>query len=336
VATASLKGHWRPGDLTGSPAAALAYAAGRRALQFVFILWITSLIVFAAIYVIGDPVTQLLPVGTSQQTIDRVRHELGFDRSLIVQYGTWLGNLLQGDLGNSLRLGQPALEVVLERLPVTIALVVGATAIGGAVGVTLGVAAAFRPGRLLDNAVNALSYLVTSIAPFWLGLMLILLVAVRFDGLATSGFAWDPGHLVLPILTLALMPTGRTAQLTRSLMIAESQKQYVMTARAKGASEVRVALRHQLRNVLPPVLTVVLYDGARLFVGDALVVEVVFGLNGVGGLASVSFTNGDIYLAQAAVMLAATVVTLMSIVSDAMLARLDPRARELIIERRSL
>lgn len=302
----------------------------RRSFQLVLVVWITSTIVFLALYVLGDPVKQLLPAGSSEAAIDSVRAQLGLDRPLIAQYADFIGNILQGDFGRSLRLDEPAMGVVIDRLPVTATIVVSAMVIAAIVGVPVGIVASLRPGSVLDNVLNTVSYAVTSIAPFWLGMMLILLVAVNVDWLATSGFEWDLGHLLLPILTLAVLPAGRIAQVTRSLMIVEGTKQYVTTARAKGVSEVKIAGFHQFRNCAPAVATMIFYDFARIFVGDALIVEVVFGIQGVGGLASTAFAQRDIYVAQAAVIMAAVIVAVSNLVADIVLQRMDPRARELV------
>ena len=325
-----------PGRRLISPAAAAALTgAARRLLQLVLVVWVATTIVFIAIYVVSDPVAQLLPVGTSQASLDAMRHQLGLDRPVIVQYLSFLGDLLQGDFGYSLRLGEPALQVVLERVPVTAALVVTSTLLGSVVGITMGVIASLKPGSWIDNLLNTTSYTFTSIAPFWLGMMLILLVAVNIDWLATSGFEYDPAHMILPVITLAVLPAGRIAQVARSLMIAEARKQYVTTARAKGVSEAGIAARHQFRNTAPALVTMIFYDFARLFVGDALVVEVVFGISGVGGLASTAFSTGDIYVAQTAVIVAAVIVALSNLAADLALRRMDPRAREYVNLKRS-
>ena len=307
----------------------LRYAL-RRLVQFVVVMWASSLIVFIAIYAIGDPVKLILPLGSPPAEIQHFRHQLGLDQPLGVQYLDFLWRIVHGDLGQSLWLGQPALQAVLERVPVTGTLVVSAVILGTVVGVTLGVVASYRPGGWIDNFINALSYILISVAPFWLALMVILLFGVRLGWFSTEGFAWDADHLVLPILTLAVVPTGHVAQVTRSLMIAESRKQYLTTARAKGLSEPEIAIRHQLRNVSLPIITLIFYDFARLFVGDALVVEVVFSIQGVGGLAAGALERGDIFLAQAAVIVASVIVALATVTADLICMRLDPRILDVV------
>jgi peptide/nickel transport system permease protein len=293
-------------------------------------MWAASLIVFVAIYAIGDPVRLILPIGTPQVDINHFRHQLGLDQPLPVQYINFLSRVVHGDLGQSLWLGQPAFQSVLERIPVTGTLVVSAIAIGTIMGVTLGVLASLRPGGWVDNSVNTLAYAFVSIAPFWLALMAILFFGVKLGWFATVGFQWDAYHLVLPILTLAIVPTGHVAQVTRSLMIAETGKQYLTTARAKGLSEVQIAIRHQLRNISLPIITLIFYDFARLFVGDALIVEVVFSIQGVGGLAAGALERGDIFLAQAAVIVAAVIVALATVTADLICMQMDPRTLEVV------
>jgi peptide/nickel transport system permease protein len=301
-----------------------------RLLRLLLVVWVASVIVFAAIFVVGDPARLVLPVGSSQDAIESFRREAGLDQPLIEQYIAFLSGALQGDFGNSLILGEPALNAVVARLPVTATIVACGMVIGLIVGVVLGVLAASRPGSSVDNLVNLGSYVLTSAPQFWIGLMLILLVAVPSMSIATSGFDWDLGHLLLPVITLAVLPTGRVAQVTRALMVAERTQQYVTTARAKGVGEGNIALRHQFRNVAIPLATLVFYDGARMFVGDALVVEVVFGLGGVGGLTATALLSGDIYVAQAAVMLAALVVALLNLVADVVVYFIDPLARDVV------
>jgi peptide/nickel transport system permease protein len=303
------------------------YLIGRLALIIV-VLWAASVIVFIAFYAITDPVTMVVPIGTSQATINEYRHTLGLDQPLVVQYWRFLSGILHGDFGQSLWLGGSALQQVLIRIPVTVALVAPSVVLGALLGAGLGTAAAVKPGSWLDNLITTGSYLGISMPPFWVGLMLLLLVAGRVDWVATYGFQLDAAHLILPVATLMLLPAGHVAQVTRSLIISESHQQYVTTARAKGLSELQVAIKHKLRNAAPAVVTLIFYDFARMFVGDALIVEVVFGWQGVGGLSAQALERGDIYLGQAAVMLACIVVACSNLVADLLHERLDPRARD--------
>jgi peptide/nickel transport system permease protein len=308
-------------------ATVIAQRVALRVLRLAIVIWAASAIIFAAIFIVGDPAKQVLPVGSSPEALAEYRQATGLDRPLVEQYLDFAGNAIQGDFGQSLRLNQPATTIVLDRLPVTAALVVMSIVLASIVGIPLGIIAAVRPGSWSDNLFNVMSYVLTSIPQFWLGLMLILLIAVPSDSIATSGFAWDPAHLALPVITLAALPMGRIAQVTRALMISEANQQYVTTARAKGLSERTVAVHHQLRNAGIPLVTLIFYDMARMFVGDALLVEVVFGLPGVGGIAVVALQTGDIFVAEAAVMLAAVVVAVLNVIADITTYFMDPRAR---------
>ena len=304
----------------------------KRMSQFVLVVLLASSIVFVALQVATDPVNTILPPGASESAREALRGELGLDRPVIVQYASFLRGAVSGDLGNSIWLRRAAMPATLERVPATLALALPATLVGLVVGGTLGLIAGFRPGSLLDNFVNFFTYLSMSIAEFWLGIILILLLAVQMGLLPTGGYAIDARYMLMPVLVLAVRPLAHTAQMMRSSIIREGGAQYVMTARAKGASGLRVGVGHMLRNAAIPVLTLGIYDLSRLFGGAAVAIEVVFAWPGIGRLAVGALERGDVFLVQSIVLVAAVVVAGLNLIGDLLNFWLDPRTRVVVKE----
>lgn len=292
------------------------------------VIWGASLIVFLAFHVVADPVRTMLPLGTPETTIDRVREDLGLNDPMVTQYVHFLDDVVHGDFGESLWLRQPAFAAALARVPVTAFLVVSATLIGAIVGTTLGIIASLKPGSIADLIVNVFTYLMVSLPHYWLAILFVMFFSLQLGILPTSGYGPDIRFAVLPVMTLSLIPLGRTAQLVRASMIDESQKQYVTMARGKGMSPVRAAARHQLRNVALPLLTLLFYDLGHLFVGESVIVETIFAWPGIGRLAVGALNRGDVFLAQAIVVIAAFVIASSNLVADLLALRMDPRVRD--------
>lgn len=303
----------------------LAFTA-RRLLQLVVALLVATGVVFVALYIAVDPVRTILPLGTSDEIVERTRVALGFNDPLYVQYLRYLGGLLQGDFGQSVSLRRDALDVTLERLPMTAALIVPASVLGVGLGMFFGMLAGMRPGSRLDNAINVLSFGGLSIAEFWLGIMLITVFAVWLGWLPSGGYT-SPAGLVLPLVVLLIRPLAQTAQVMREAVVEESRKDYTMTARSKGLRESQVALRHWLRNTSIPVVTLGFYTAGKQFVGAAVAIEVIFSWPGIGRLAVDALSRGDIFLAQAVVVVAVVVVVAFNFIADTLYFLLDPRTR---------
>jgi peptide/nickel transport system permease protein/oligopeptide transport system permease protein len=261
----------------------------------------------------------------SQADLDRIRTQLGLDQPLLVQYGQFFVKLIQGDLGRSIRSQQPVVNEILQRLPYSVLLATLSTAAAVVLGLLGGVLAATRRGRWLDTLTTAVSVLGVSVPSFWLGLMLIFLFAVRLGWLPASG-SGTPQHLVLPVLSLALLSSAIIARLTRSGMLDVLNMEYVTTARAKGLAERAVLYRHALKNALIPVITIVGLQFGTLL-GGAFVVETVFAWPGVGRLAVQALSNRDYPIIQGVVLFVSLIVVLVNLATDVLYVVIDPRVR---------
>ncbi len=281
--------------------------------------------VFFLVRLTGDPVNLYLPVDATQAARDAMRVRLGLDRSVWFQFLDWGAQMLRFDFGTSLWHNRPALEVVLQALPNTLAL--GAIALILAFGsaIVFGSLAALKPGSWFDRLVNLVSQAAASVPDFWLGLMGILIFAVSFRLLPTSGFG-GPIYWVLPVACLFARPFGTLVQIVRGSMIEALNASFVRTARAKGASEGRVTFVHALRTALLPAITVT-GDLAAQFAGGGGVVEVVFGFPGIGKLLIDGILKRDFALVQASIFCVAVVIFLINILVDLLYAAVDPRVR---------
>jgi peptide/nickel transport system permease protein len=285
-----------------------------------------TLVVFITIRLIpGDPALIFAGDRATQEDIERLRRQLGLDRSVAVQYGIFVTRLGRGDLGQSIRTGRPVALEIRDRLGRSLELALAAIGITLAVGVPAGIVAAVRRGTWWDRASLLLS-LVGVIAPaFVLGVLLQLLFAVRLGLLPTAGTG-TPWHLLLPALTLGAFPIANVARLTRANMLDVLGEDYVRTARAKGLAERAVVWRHALRNALIPTVTVVgLQFGYML--GGAVLVEVVFAWPGLGRYVIQSIATRDYPAVQGAVLVVAAGYVLINVLVDLAYALLDPRVR---------
>ena len=282
-------------------------------------------LVFVVLHMTGDPVMMLLPPNASREEIDALSRTLGLDQPLIVQYGRFLARIARGDFGTSLQHQQPAMRLVMERLPASMLLAVTALLLAVLLSVPLGIAAAVRRGTLVDRLAVGLAALGQSAPIFWTGLMLMLVGSVILQLLPTSGYGtWR--HLILPALTLASYPMAAIARLVRSGMLEVLDADYVRTARAKGLPERRVVLKHTLRNAALPIVTVVgLQFG--LLLGGAIVCEMIFSWPGVGRLMIFAIYNRDFPLVEAAVFVMAMVFVAGNMLVDLCYAWLDPRVK---------
>ena len=299
---------------------------GRRLGQVVPTLLGVTLVVFLLVRVSGDPTQLLLPETATPEDRELFRKQHGLDQPIPVQYVRYLGNLLRGDLGRSLVDQQPALDVVLERLPATVELALAAILIAVGVGIPVGVLSAVRRGSALDRLAMLGALTGQSMATFWVGILLILVFAVQLRWLPVSGRD-GLRHLVLPALTLSLYLMPLLARMTRSSMLEVWGQDFVRTARAKGLREGSVVLRHSLRAALIPVVTVLgLQFGGAL--AGAIVTESVFAWPGVGTFVLDAIYKRDYPVVQAAVLIVATVYLLTNLLVDVLYVVLDPRIRQ--------
>jgi ABC-type dipeptide/oligopeptide/nickel transport system permease component len=293
--------------------------------QAVVVLWGISTIVFVATHLAGDPVVMMVPQGTPRAEIEELRHQLGYDAPIGLQYIRFLRHLGALDFGESLSYNQPALGVVLAHLPATIELAVASTVFMLVTGLPLGIVAAVRRNSLLDRLGLAVALLGQSAPTFWLGIMLILLFSVHWRLLPSIG---DQGlaSLVLPTIALGSFSSPNGCRLTRSGMLEVLRSDYLRTARAKGTRERRVLLRHALPNAIMSTMTVVGLEFAVLL-GGAVITETVFAWPGMGRLAIQAIGALDFPLVQADVFTFAVLLLLVNLLVDLAYPLLDPRVR---------
>ncbi len=297
----------------------------RKLLVLVPLLAAITLLVFSMRALVpGDPVEiMLMGQAADRETIEQVRRELGWDRPILVQYGEYLAGLVRGDFGTSVLNGRPVLDDLRARYPLTIVLAVASLLLAVTLGLGLGVAAALHRERLLDAAATALAVVGMSMPPFWLGLLLISLVSVRWGLLPVMGAeSWR--HLILPAFTLGVISAASIARLVRSSVLEALGQDFVRTARAKGLPERTVVAKHALRGALNPVVSMIGLQFGFMLSG-AFIVEVVFAWHGVGELAVIAIQNRDFPLVQGIVVTVALTYVLVNTAVDLLCAWLDPR-----------
>jgi peptide/nickel transport system permease protein len=295
-------------------------------LQSAVVLLGTSLLVFGLLRIVpSDPVDLLTRPGTPEHLKDEQRRALGLDQPLYVQYSVFLRNALKGDFGNSFRFNQPASLLVLRAFPATLTLTLLALGLAILVGGPLGILASTRPGSLADRASMLTAVVGQSIPNFWLGIVLIIVFAVRLRWLPTSG-SGSIQQLILPTVTLASYNVALIARLTRSGLREALRQDYIRTARAKGMGESVVLTRHAMRNALIPIVTVIGLQFGTLL-GGAVIVETVFAWPGIGSLVVNAIGWRDYPIVQAVVLMSALIFVLINFSLDAAYSWLDPRIR---------
>ena len=298
----------------------------QRLLELVPVLLSVSILVFLMIHLVpGDPVQVMLQDYGSAEQAAELRHTLGLDRPLPVQYGIFVWRLLHGDLGRSIRTGRPVGSEIALRLPYTLRLTAASMAVAIAVGLLLGTLAAIHHRRVLDYAATVTALAGISLPSFWFGLVLILIFSYYLRWLPPAG-ADTPGSLILPAVTLGSGAASIIARLCRSSLLEVLRQEFIRTARAKGAGELQVLYRHGLRNALIPLLSIVGLQFAGLL-GGAFIIEWVFGWPGLGRLAVDAILNRDIPVIQGVVLVAAAVFVAVNLCVDLLYALVDPRIR---------
>ena len=302
------------------------YMIRRLGHSVIIVLGLMALLFFA-VNVLGDPVELLAGDDATQEVIDAMRAKYGLDRPIYVRLGDFYYNFLTGNFGRSIRHHIEARTLVWDRLPNTAALAAVAWGIG-MLGIPIGMLAARRPRGVMDRVVNVLSFAVISIPDFWLALMLILIVAVQFDFLPTSGFVglgpsgWK--YIILPAIALSPRVLGRNAQITRATMIDELGKQYVATARSKGLAENTVLYTHVLKNAAISIVTL-MGDELAGFMNGATITETIFAWPGLGKLLIDAINARDLPVVTATVFVVALMVMVINLTVDLIYTWLDPR-----------
>ena len=296
----------------------------RRLLGAVPSLLVVSLFIFMLqLLAPGDPTILVTGPVVSVEVYERTRKQLGLDEPLPVQYWTFLSNAVTGNLGTSLLSKRPTLDLIVERLPPTLAVSLGAMALSYAIGVTAGIIAAIRRGTVWDVLVMGGATLGMAIPGFWLGLMLIMFFAVRLGWFPASG-ASSPKHFVLPILALGIGEAASIARVIRSSMLESMSGDFIRTARAKGLREYVVIVRHALRNALLPVTSILGLQIGFLLTG-AVIVETVFGFPGLGRLLIESILNKDFPVVQGVLLVIGLMIVIGNFIADVIYRVVDPR-----------
>lgn len=296
----------------------------QRTAQSTVVVFAVTVVVFLLLRLTpGDPAQVMLGDMATPEAIANLRRALELDRPLPVQYLAYMKRVLRGDFGLSLRAQRPVVEVVLERVPATLKLSVTASTLALVVGIPVGVLAALKRGSLFESTGFALSLLGQAMPGYWLGLLLINVFSVGLGWLPVSG-SDTPAHIVLPAVTLSAFMLGLNVRLARSSMMEVMGQDYIRTARAKGLSHVAIILRHTLKPILIPVVTVVGLQIGTLLSG-AVVTESIFAWPGIGSLAVLAIFQRDYSVVQALVLLSALTFVLLNLLVDVLYVYLDPR-----------
>ncbi len=313
----------------------------RRLAQTLLVLWITSLLVFGGLYLVGDPVEILVNPTADQIEKDRARAALGLDKPVVEQYGLFLAGVFRGDFGTSFVYARPALEVIFERMPATLELALLAMLIAIVIGIPLGLYAGLRPDGWVARSIMAGSILGFSLPTFWVGLLLILVFAVGLGWLPSTGRGpteiWfgipisilsieGLRHALLPAFNLALLKLSLITRLTRAQVREQSLLDYIRFARAKGLSRRRVIGVHLLKNILIPLVTVIGLELGSV-IAYAIVTETIFAWPGMGKLVIDSIFQLDRPVVVAYLMVVVFMFILINLVVDILYSVLDPRVR---------
>ena len=306
----------------------------RRLTSALLVLVLVSALSFGIIWLVpGDPTAVLLDASATPEQVERLRANLGLDKSLPIQMIEWYGRILQGDLGQSILLNRSVAAAIVERLPVTLALAGIALVIAVLVGVVAGVVAAVNHNRWPDQAVMAAALFGLSVPDFWLGLMMVFVFGVKLGLFPTGGFVpfqesvigWARS-IALPALALALVQVGFIARMARASMLDVLDQDFIRTADAKGLSRTDIVIRHGLPNALVPILTVSgIVAGALL--GGTVIIEQVFSLPGIGRLVIGAVLSRDFPVIQGGLLFLAVIYLTVNLVVDVLYALIDPRVR---------
>jgi peptide/nickel transport system permease protein len=296
-----------------------------RAVGALIVIFGATLLIFVVLRLSGDPAVLFVSPSATEEDLERVRQHMGLDKPIPVQYALYISRLAVGDFGMSFQHREPAINIVLERIPATLRLAGPAIALIILLAVPLGTLAAVRRGTWIDTLISALTLIGQAVPNFWLGIMLVLLLAVQLRWLPTSGAeGWQ--SVILPTFTLAVHPCARLMRLVRSELLDVLSQDYVRTARVKGLPERVVLGVHALRNVAIPVVTILGLDLGYLL-GGAIIVEAIFAWPGLGNLMVQAINNQDFPVIQAGAIFTAVIIVLLSLITDLVYIQLDPRVR---------
>lgn len=298
----------------------------KRLVQAVLILFGVSAITFVLLYALpADPARMLAGRSATAKTVENIRHELGLDKPLVVQFGHYVGGLVQGDFGRSYAQKTEVSTLIAARLPATLTLMAAGIALEVLFGLVLGVIAALNRGKLVDRVIMMSSFVGVSAPQFVVALLLLYVFAATLGWFPMSGYG-TAAHVVLPAATLGLLGAGWYARMVRSAMIDVLNQDYVRTARAKGLSRARVVLRHALPNATLPIIAMIGIDIGQ-FMGGVVVVEAVYGWPGIGQLAWQAIQQVDIPIIMGVTLTSALAIILGNLLADLIAPAIDPRIR---------
>lgn len=295
----------------------------KRLLQIVPVLFIITFVVFVLVYVAGDPVALMLPEDASESDREALREALGLNDPFLTQYFGFIADLVQGNFGTSFRYQQEALPLVLERLPATLELAVASMVVATIISIPLGIYSAKKQNTVGDLFITGGSVLGKAMPNFWLGIILILILAVNIQIFPVSGRGTFM-HIILPAITLGTGIAAEMTRLIRSNMLEILNQDYIRTAKSKGVSNSTLVYKHAFRNSLIPVVTIMGLQISHL-VSGALITESVFAWPGVGQLLVQAVNGRDMAVVQAAVFVIAILVIIVNLVTDLIYRLLDPR-----------
>jgi len=303
-------------------------------IQTFVVLIIVTFIVFLPLYLIpGDPARTMLGIEASAQDVAALRSQLGLDRPMMVQFGSWLFHVLQGDLGRSIQFHQPVSHLIATRLPVTVYIGILALILSTILGVGAGVISAIRRGTILDQAITVFANAGVAVPVFWLGILGIYLFALQLGWLPVQGYtspfenlSVSVRQILMPVMCLAMVPLATLARQSRSAMLEVIQQDYIRTAWSKGLKERRIIIRHALRNAMIPIVTV-LGLSVRYVVSGAVLIETVFNIPGMGRLIVSGVFNKDFILVQGCVLIVASAIAITNLAVDISYAFIDARIR---------
>jgi peptide/nickel transport system permease protein len=306
----------------------------RRLIQTVVVLIIVTILSFLLLHMIpGDPVLAMLGIDATPAQIAQLRHELSLDQPIAVQYYHWISGVFHGDMGKSINFSEPVSGLIKDRLPITAYLAALALFISVVIGIWAGVISAVRRGGIIDSLVSLLANVGIAVPTFWLGILGIYILGLKFDLLPVQGFTWPTENFtksilqcIMPVFCLAVPGIAVIARQTRSSMLETIHQDYIRTAWSKGLRERTVVLRHALKNALIPIITLTGMQ-IRVLVGGAILTETVFSIPGMGRLLVRACFDKDYLIVQGGVLVIGVVVCLTNLLVDISYGWIDPRIR---------
>jgi len=303
----------------------------RRLLQSILVVFGVSVLVFVILFQTGDPAILMASPDATREEVDQLRHDLGFDRPIYVQYFEFASKAVRGDFGTSLRQGQPVFKLIRERMPATLKLALTAFVLSVVISIPVGIISATKRNSIWDNLVMGLALLGQSLPVFFLGVVLIFVFAGKLKWLPSYGqgdgsMVSTIKHLILPSITLATFSLARSARLVRSSLLEVLGLDFVRTARSKGLTESAVTYRHALKNALIPVITIFGLEFGTLL-GGAVITETVFSWPGIGRMIILAIQQRDFPVVVGAVTVVAVIFVFLNLIVDLLYGVIDPRVR---------